>query len=234
MMALRNRLDPDLAGLFGIEAAGSYTSSPDEDYEAGLQSAKAMQVLRVRFLVAWPRALSAASAERSGLRRINPGFWLGDRGMQLDASLLGRAYVAANRAAALNLIDDPSFEPRRDAVLLAGPGVRPLDAGGFPRGQGSLVKKDLGPERARYEVDSPHEALLLTSTHFDPGWRATIDGAPAPVLRADLMVNGLFVPAGRHAVELRFWPVGLTSGLAAFAATVGACVAAAVIKKKRP
>jgi uncharacterized membrane protein YfhO len=55
-----------------------------------------------------------------------------------------------------------------------------------------------------------------------PGWRATLDGQAAPILRANYLSQGVVVPAGRHVVELRYQPDSFTigaalSGLAALA-----------------
>ncbi len=49
---------------------------------------------------------------------------------------------------------------------------------------------------------------------------ATLDGAPAAVGEIDLVALGVRVPAGRHRVGLRFWPVGLGAGLVALAAAL--------------
>ena len=56
--------------------------------------------------------------------------------------------------------------------------------------------------------------------------------APAPVLRSDLVVNGLFVPAGRHLVELRYWPVGFSAGLLAFAATLAGFIVLLAVDRR--
>ena len=46
------------------------------------------------------------------------------------------------------------------------------------------------------------------------GWRAHVDGVPAPVLRANGKHRAVAVPAGRHEVVLRYEPPGLLAGLA--------------------
>jgi hypothetical protein len=167
------------------------------------------------------------------MKRIDPGFWAAEFPQQPEASLLAVTSVAPGTGAALARLRDPAFNPRREAILLQGAGARALDARPFPHGQGSLAMKDLSPERLRIDLDAPHDAFLLTSMHFNPGWRATIDGAPAPVLRSDLVVNGLFVLAGRHLVELRYWPVGFTAGLLAFAATLAGFIVLLAVDRRR-
>ncbi|HXV99015.1 MAG TPA: YfhO family protein, partial [Anaerolineae bacterium] len=41
---------------------------------------------------------------------------------------------------------------------------------------------------------------------------ATVDGQPAPILRADYIFRAVPVPAGEHAVELIFQPFSFTVG----------------------
>src|SRR5207244_575872 len=53
-------------------------------------------------------------------------------------------------------------------------------------------------------VESSTRGLLLVRQPYDPSWRATIDAASVPVLRADGFLQGLAMPPGRHTVVLRF------------------------------
>jgi hypothetical protein len=192
------------------------------------------RVLRVRFAVYGSWDLSALEAKRRRMVRLDSGFWAAEFPLQPQASLLARTTVVHDMDAAMALLRTPAFNPRREAILLEGSGARALDAGPFPPGQGSLALQELSPERTRLELDAPHEGFLLTSTHFDPGWRATIDGASAPMLRADLVAGGLFVPAGRHLIELRYWPPGFSAGILAFsAAAVVFCVFWTLMRRRQ-
>ena len=68
---------------------------------------------------------------------------------------------------------------------------------------------------------------------WDPGWRATVDGRPVPLLRTDLSLSGLVVPPGRHDVGLRYEDPAVTAGLALGACGLVACVALALRGRRR-
>jgi hypothetical protein len=69
-----------------------------------------------------------------------------------------------------------------------------------------------------FEVESDGPGLLVVSETWDAGWSATVDGAAAPVLRANLAFRAVAVPAGSHRVAFSFRPVYLTQGLLGSAA----------------
>ena len=61
-------------------------------------------------------------------------------------------------------------------------------------------------------VTTPTASALLLTMPFDRGWRATIDGAPAELFRADFGLTALLVPSGRHALALVYLPPGRIAG----------------------
>jgi len=64
-------------------------------------------------------------------------------------------------------------------------------------------------------VATDNGGLLVISMVAYPGWTASIDGQSAPVLQVDGLLQGVCVPSGAHAVELRFTPSGWPAALAA-------------------
>jgi uncharacterized membrane protein YfhO len=64
------------------------------------------------------------------------------------------------------------------------------------------------------EADTPAAGLMVVSEAFYPGWRATVDGAPAPLLRADYAFRGVALAPGHHRVELDYRSRATEAGLA--------------------
>ncbi len=65
------------------------------------------------------------------------------------------------------------------------------------------------PNHLTYDVESGKGGIVVFSEIYYPGWTATIDGKPAELGRADYILRALNVPAGKHKVELMFYPKSL-------------------------
>ena len=64
----------------------------------------------------------------------------------------------------------------------------------------------------RYEDKGP-VTLLVFRRPWLPGWRATVDGKPVPVLRANMIMPAVEVPADGLEVRLDYRPTSLVAGL---------------------
>jgi hypothetical protein len=51
---------------------------------------------------------------------------------------------------------------------------------------------------------APAGSALVVSENFYPGWKATVDGQPATVSRANFTLIGVELPTGAKSVQLRF------------------------------
>jgi hypothetical protein len=98
------------------------------------------------------------------------------------------------------------FDPRSDVVLSAASPAR------CQRGRARRVARTPGEER--YEVALDGDGYLVTRDSYARGWRAAVDGRPAPVLRANGKHRAVPVAGGTHEVVLRYHPPGLVPGLA--------------------
>lgn len=83
------------------------------------------------------------------------------------------------------------------------------------------------------EVRADRAQLVVVAESDFPGWRATVDGRPAPVLAADRAFLGVVVPAGTHLLRLRYRPP-LTAplGYAVTAITVLVCAAVLFVPRR--
>jgi len=68
---------------------------------------------------------------------------------------------------------------------------------------------------------APTATLLVLADMYAPGWRADIDGQPAEVLRADLILRAVAVPPGEHEVRFVYQDDSVRAGLAISLAGIG-------------
>jgi uncharacterized membrane protein YfhO len=61
-------------------------------------------------------------------------------------------------------------------------------------------------DRVRIEVELSTDGHVVFVDSYDPGWRATVDGRPVPVLRANVAFRAVSVPAGSHVVDMVYRP----------------------------
>lgn len=124
---------------------------------------------------------------------------------------LPRAFVPARARrippqAILNRMQESDFDPSEE-LLLEGPEQH------FRQGNAGVHVLRYTGDTMTLRVQAESNAFLLICTSYDPGWRASVDGVPATVERADYAFMAVRVPAGTHELYLWHWPRGLTLGL---------------------
>jgi len=102
------------------------------------------------------------------------------------------------------------FDWSREVLLDREPDPRPV-----PGGKRSFViariAEDL-PERVAADINSGAAGILVLADLDYPGWKASVDGRPAPILSADGYLRAVALPAGSHHVIFRYRPVSLYAG----------------------
>ena len=94
------------------------------------------------------------------------------------------------------------------------------------------------PNRLVYETNNSKDGIVVFSEIYYPdGWIGTIDGEPADIARADYILRSMYVPAGKHTIEMRFDPKSLhvTEGIAYAALAlmvIGIMILVIVYRKK--
>ena len=65
------------------------------------------------------------------------------------------------------------------------------------------------PNHLTYDVESGRGGIIVFSENYYPGWTAIIDGQPAELGRVNYILRALNIAAGKHKVELMFYPKSL-------------------------
>lgn len=143
---------------------------------------------------------------------------------------LPRAWLApqsrsvADLGAAIGAIHAPGFDARTEALVA--PGVACSGAGGEAR----VVAYSPNAVTVR----AGGSGLLVLAEVDYPGWRVTVDGRPADLLRVNGVLRGVCLPdEGSHEVVFAFRPPLIYGGLAVSAAGLVALVLVGVLGRKR-
>jgi hypothetical protein len=191
------------------------------------------ELLNVKYIITWRKELyvpstiifeEPAEKETTYVHRLNtigPRAWLVTQTEVTDDSTI------------LHKIADPTFDRWQIALLEPGTEtfLEPISAANRRIGESAaqhgeqpdstqnavpstfnIQRLTFNPSTLIYRVNSSSPALLVLSEIDYPGWQATVDGQPAPILRADYILRAIPVPAGEHTVELVFQPLSFTIG----------------------
>jgi hypothetical protein len=107
----------------------------------------------------------------------------------------------------LSTVLDPRFDVRRAALFDTGAAVTARTVTTLPEALSTRVTTtSYAPGRITLSLDAPAPAgsAVVVSENYYPGWRATANGRPAAIGRADYSLIGVEVPAGTTTVDLSF------------------------------
>lgn len=77
----------------------------------------------------------------------------------------------------------------------------------------SIKLTSYAPNKLEYSYNSTSsQTALFSEVYYNPGWKATIDGQDAPIFRANWILRGLQLPAGKHNIVFTFEPESFSKG----------------------
>ena len=120
------------------------------------------------------------------------------------AKLYTQWQVSTNEQATLAKLADPAFDPHQ-AVLVADSVPAP-DASATNAAPGTVEFASYAPKRIELKAIASAPSVLLLNDKFDPGWKVSVDGKPATLLRCNFLMRGVQVPAGQHTVVFKYQP----------------------------
>jgi hypothetical protein len=179
-----------------------------------------------------PRAFCAIAG---GVRQLPPYTVYANDNVFPRAFVVRAAAPLPDRPHALAALKRTDF--RRTVLLEGAPpesGSAPPD-GDTPPGSATIA--DYRPNRVTVRAECAAPGYLVLADIWYPGWVAMVDGAPAPLYRADFLFRAVPLPAGRHEVTFAFEPPSYRWGQLVSAATLLLAVlvggAAAAIARRR-
>ncbi len=89
------------------------------------------------------------------------------------------------------------------------------------------------PDRVELEATTTARGLLVVADALYPGWHATVDDHPQPILRANRLMRGLTLDPGTHRVVFTYKPLSFRIGGTATLASLGVLVLALLVSAAR-
>jgi hypothetical protein len=188
----------------------------DRDY-TNIYPRRLMSLLGVKYLIDYPKYPDLADAgvapdlpEDEQKLIWQDGDWkIYEYTRALPRAFLASSYIKeTDYQKTADLIYDPQFNLREQLVLTQDPKLNLADD---PNESAEIIT--YRPTKIIIKTTSQTNQLLFLSDTYYPGWRATIDGQPAPVLRADLAFRAVPVPAGEHTITFTYFPDSFKYGL---------------------
>ncbi len=216
---MREALLPNTGMLDGVPSANNFDPLLVGRYadllEAAVETPALLRVMGVTHVISdrpWPggEEMEYRESKTARLYRL--------------PNALGRAWIApAARyvppGEMLASLTDPAFDPSAEVLL---------ETNSLSRHSQFAIRNSLTlhdtPNRVTIHaiLDAPGYLVLADTWH--PGWRATVDGRPADLLRANYAFRAVRLEAGEHVVEMDYRPasvlVGATLSLTALAVLV--------------
>lgn len=127
----------------------------------------------------------------------------------------------------LGALLDPGFDPRTEVLLTD---ARPPERAGPPPGAARVLSRT--SNTVEVGVSAGGQGVLVLVEAFDEGWKALVDGKPAPVVRANVLFRGVRIGAGRHRVRFEYRPWTARLGLGLFCAAVALAAGLALAARR--
>jgi Bacterial membrane protein YfhO len=183
----------------------------------------------VRYIV------SMAPLAHPGLREVHRGSAL----VYENTAALPRAYLVPAvqklpEGEILPALTTGGWNPAQTAFV---PADAPVNVAAGPlTGDARVTRYE--EDRVEVRTTASRPALMVLADNYYAGWRATIDGREAPIVRTNHTLRGVVVPQGTHTVEFTFHPADLYTGfylyLAGWAVLVALAVLALLRFRRRP
>jgi hypothetical protein len=175
----------------------------ESDLWAAVGPVRVLRALSTRYAVSAP-GKSGSLGAREVLRDDRWGFVVS------ELSDVSPVVFRPEKVVAIAPSDFPAAAAKDPALL--GPTVAALESA--PREHGAdpgarLLSVEHVASWRSFSVVQEKPGYWVSASTFDEDWKATVDGAPARIEHADRIRRAVWVPAGRHTIELQYRPTML-------------------------
>lgn len=117
----------------------------------------------------------------------------------MPLATIGQRPVFVENSAALAALGSAGFALRQTVYLPAAARGQ-VQAGADPGAR--VLSSRVSPSECRFETLADTDAMLVVAQSYYHCWKATVDGKPAALWRANYAFQAVEVPSGRHEVRL--------------------------------
>jgi len=204
---------PNLGDLFGVQTTMGAAVTLMPDYE---RFRRHPDLLNVKYII------RPATAQEPGAVYQDASWKVYE-----NKNAFPRAWVVHNAAVEpdkdklFQQLDGSSVDFHQTALLGAPPDspLEPLPAGATEQAEIQQYRAN----RMQLQVHAACRGLVVLSENDYPGWKALVNGRPAPIVKVDGELRAIAVPAGDSTVVLYYQPAWLWLGvglcLSSFAGT---------------
>ncbi|MBX7072186.1 MAG: YfhO family protein [Pirellulales bacterium] len=136
-----------------------------------------------------------------------PAFVYRLRDARPRAWMVYRTRQIADPEQRVRAISGDDFDVAKEAIVETA-----LPATSPPSEASSVQVQEQENGRLEIETDSPAAGLLVVADAFSPQFHTTLDGEQIPLLRVNHGLRGVWTPAGRHHIVMRFVPRAIWQG----------------------
>jgi hypothetical protein len=149
----------------------------------------------------------------------------------MPMATIGQQPVFVEDGAALAALGSRGFAPRQTVYLPAA--VRgQVQARADTKAR--VLSSRVSPSECVFVTRADGPAMLVVAQAYYHCWKATVDGQPAPLWRANYAFQAVEVPSGRHEVRLVYADRAFWCGAGVSVVTLGFCVAGLIKTKHKP
>jgi hypothetical protein len=206
---------PGAASVYGLHDITGNTPlhlASYEAFEASVPEWRRWQLLNVQYV------LSERELDSPGLTQVFPPgepaegqvrvYAMGDPFPR--AWMVHAVEVISEESAALARLSTDEFDLRRAAVI-----AKPLNLTLPGPIDGSSTRViAFAPNQISIEVEAAGDGLLVLSEIYYPGWRASVDGKPAQLVRTNGLLRGVPLSQGHHVIHMWYAPSRVWMGSA--------------------